>query len=167
MNRIRARQKRTPRFEALEGRLLLSTGMGTGVISHQAHALVMSQPQRQVSASFRGHVTISGSTVTTTGLTGTIGRDHFTGSGTGTTSGTIFQGGYVYLSNSKGTITLRLSPATVTQVGKRIKQTVAAVAVDATGKYSQYTGSPGELTTWNIPARPKATASFAGAFTIP
>ena len=167
MNRIRARQKMTPRFEALEGRLVLSTGMGTGVISHQAHALVMSQPQRKVSASFRGHVTIIGSTVTTTGLTGTIGRDHFTGSGTGTTSGSIFQGGYVYLSNSKGTITLQLSPAKVTQVGKRTRQTVAAVAVDATGKYSQYTGSPGELTTWNIPARANATATFAGVFTIP
>ncbi len=125
MNRIRARQKRTPRFEALEGRLVLSTGMGTGVISHQAHALVMSQPQRQVSASFRGHVTTSGSTVTTTGLTGTIGRDHFTGSGTGMTSGTIFQGGYVYLSNSKGTITLRSAPP------RSLK------SVNASGKRSQ------------------------------
>ena len=166
MNRIRPRQKRTPRFEALEGRLVLSTG-GIGVISPQAHVLVRSQAQRQVPASFRGHLSESGSTVTTTNLTGTIGRDHFKGSATGTTSGTIFQGGYVYLSNSKGSVTLKLFPATVTQVGKRIKQTVAAVALDCTGKYAQYTGSPGELTTWNVPARPNATASFSGVFTIP
>ena len=167
MNRIRPRQKRTPRFEALEGRLVLSTGMGMGVISHHAHALVRSQAQRQVPASFRGHVSVSGSTVTTTNLTGTIGRDRFTGSGTGTMSGTIFQGGDVYLSNKQGTIHLRLSPATVTQVGKRIRQTVAVVALDATGKYAPYTGSPGTLTTWNVPARPNATASFSGVFTIP
>ena len=169
MNRNRARQKRTPKFEALEGRLVLSTGMATGVISHHAHALVRSQPQRQVPASFRGHVSVSGSTVTTTNLTGTIGSDHFTGSGTGTTSGTIFQGGDVYLSNKQGTIHLRLSPASVTQVGvrKRIRQTVAVVALDATGKYAPFIGSPGSLTTWNVPARPNATASFSGVFTIP
>jgi hypothetical protein len=167
MNRNRARQKRTPKFEALEGRLVLSTGMAMGVISHPAHALVRSQPQRQVPASFSGHTSVSGSTVTTTNLTGTIGRDHFTGSGTGTTSGTIFQGGDVYLSNKQGTIHLKLSPATVTQVGKRIRQTVAVVALDATGKYAPFIGSPGSLTTWNVPARPNATASFSGVFTIP
>ncbi len=167
MNRIRPRQKRTPGFEALEGRLVLSTGMGTGEISHHAHALVSSQPQRQVPASFRGHVSITGSTVTTTNLTGAIGRDRFTGYGTGTTSGTIFEGGDVYLSNKQGSIHLRLSPATVTQVGKRMRQSVAVVALDATGKYAQYTGSTGELTTWNIPGRPSATSSFSGVFTIP
>ncbi len=63
---------------------------------------------RQVPVSFRGHVSVSGSTVTTTNLTGTIGRDHFTGYGTGTTSGTIFQGGDVYLSNSKPFLWSRL-----------------------------------------------------------
>ncbi len=167
MNRNRAKQKRTPKFEALEGRLVLSTGMATGVISHHAHVLVRSQPQRQVPASFRGHVSVSGSTVTTTNLTGTIGRDHFTGSGTGTVSGTIFQSGDVYLSNKQGTIHLKLSPATVTQVGKRIRQTVAVVALDATGKYAPFIGSPGSLTTWNVPARPNATANFSGVFTIP
>ena len=167
MNRIRPRQKRTPRFEALEGRLVLSTGMGMGVVSHHAHALVRSQPQRQVPASFRGHVSMNGSTVTTTNLTGMIGRDHFTGSGTGTMSGTIFQGGDVYLSNKQGTIHLQLSPATVTQVGKRTRQTVAVVALDATGKYAPFIGSPGELRTWNIPTKANATASFSGIFTIP
>ena len=171
MNRNRARQKRTPRFEALEGRLVLSTGIATGVISHQAHALVRSQvqAQRQGPASFRGHVSVSGSTVTTTNLTGTIGRDRFTGSGTGTQSGIIFQGGDVYLSNKQGTIHLRLSPASVTQVGvrKRIRQTVAVVALDATGKYAPFIGSPGKLTTWNVPAKPNATARFSGTFTLP
>jgi len=162
MNRIRARQKRTPSFEALEGRLVLSTG----VISLQPHALVMSQTQRQVSVSFKGHTFVNGSTVTITGLTGTFGRDRLSGSGTGTTSGPIFQGGDVYLSNKQGTIHLTLFPATVTQVGKRTRQTVAVVALDATGKYAPYTGSPGDLTTWNVPARPNASASFSGFFNL-
>ncbi len=140
--------------------------MGTGVISRQVHALVTSQPQHQVPASFRGHVSVSGSTVTTTNLTGTIGRDHFTGHGTGTTSGTIFEGGYVYLSNSKGTVTLQLGPATVTQVGKRTRQSVAAVAVASSGKYAQNMGNTGTLTTWNIPARPNETATFSGVFDL-
>ncbi len=112
MNRIRPRQKRSLRFEALEGRLALSTGtgMGMGVVAHQAHVLVKGAAPRQVQVpvSFKGHVSVSGSTVTTTNLTGTIGRDHFTGYGTGTTSGTIFQGGDVYLSNSKPFLWSRL-----------------------------------------------------------
>ena len=96
----------------------------------------------------------SGSTVTITNLTGTIGKDHFTGSGTGTISGTIFTGGYVYLSNSKGSVTLKLSPATVTQVGKRIEANGRVSSpVMPTGKYAPYTGNTGTLTTWNIPAR--------------
>ena len=111
-------------------------------------------------------MSVSGSTVTMTNLTGTIGRDRFTGSGTGTVSGTIFQGGDVYLSNKKGTIHLRLSPATVTQVGKRIRQSVAVVALDSTGKYARFTGDTGTLTTWNVPARPNATASFSGVFNL-
>ena len=163
MNRIRARQKRTPSYEALEGRLVLSAG----VISDQAHALVMNQTQRQVPASFRGHVSESGSMVTITNLKGTIKQDHFTGSGAGTMSGTIFQGGDVFLSNKQGTIHLKLSPATVTQVGKRTRQLVPVVALESTGKYAQFTGDTGTLTTWNVPARPKATASFSGVFTIP
>ncbi len=170
MNRIRPKKKLSPSFEALEGRLALSTGMGLGaeVIAHQAHVLVKSPANRQVPVSFRGHVSVSGSTVTITKLTGTIGRDHFTGSGTGRTSGTIFQGGYVYLNNSKGSVILQLSPATVTQVGKRTRQSVAVVAVESSGKYAPYTGNgnTGTLTTWNIPARPNATATFSGVFTL-
>lgn len=95
-----------------------------------------------------------------------IGRDHFTGSGTETISGTIFQGGYVYLSNSKGSVTLELSPATVTQVGKRTRQSVAVVALEATGKYAPSAGNTGTLTTWNIPARPNATSTFSGVFNL-
>ena len=172
MNRIRTRQKRSLRFEALEGRLALSTGigigLGVGVVSHQAQVLVKSAAPRQVQVpvSFRGHVSVSGLTVTTTNLTGTIGRDHFTGSGTGTTSGTSFEGGYVYLSNSKGSVTLQLSPATVTQVGKRTRQSVAFVAVESSGKYAPYVGNTGTLTTWNVPARPNATATFSGVFNL-
>ena len=162
MNRIRARQKRTPSFEALEGRLVLSTG----VISLQPHALVMSQTQRQVSVSFKGHTFVNGSTVTITGLTGTFGRDRLSGSGTGTTSGPIFQGGDVYLSNKQGTIHLTLFPATVTQVKGRTRQSVAVVAVSATGKYAPYVGKTGALTTWNTPANPKATSTFSGVINL-
>ena len=162
MNRIRPKKKLSPSFEALEGRLALSTGVE--VITHPAHVLVKSPAHRQVPFSFKGHVSVSGSTVTITKLTGTIGRDHFTGSGTGKTSGTIFQGGYVYLNNSKGRVTLQLSPATVTQVGKRTRQSVAVVAVESSGKYDPYTGNgnTGTLTTWNIPVQLKATATFSG-----
>jgi len=166
MIRNRSRQKRSLSFEALEGRLALSTGLGVGVVAHQAHVLVKSPAPREVPVSFRGHVSLSGSTVTTTKLTGTIGRDHFTGSGTGTTSGTIFEGGYVYLSNNKGSVALQLYPTTVTQVGKRTRQTVEAVAVEATGKYSTYAGNTGTLSTWNIPDRPNSTATFSGVFTL-
>jgi hypothetical protein len=166
MNRIRPRQKRTPSFEALEGRLVLSTVMGTGVISHQARAMVRSQAQHQVPASFTGHVSVSGSTITTTNLTGMIGRDRFTGYGTGTTSGIIFQGGDVYLSNKRGSVHLHLSPATVTQVGKRIRQSVAAVALESTGKYASFIGDTGTLKTWNVPAKPSATSTFSGVFNL-
>jgi hypothetical protein len=164
MNRIRPRQKRSLRFEALEGRLALSTGMGVGVVSHQAHVLVKSAAPRQVQVpvSFKGQVSVSGSTVTTTNLTGKIGRDHFTGHGTGTISGKIFQGGNVYLSNSNGSVFLKLS----TQAGKGTRQTIAFVALEATGKYAPYAGKTGTLTTWNIPARPNATATFSGVFTL-
>ena len=119
MNRIRPRQKRSLRFEALEGRLALSMsmGMGVGVVSDQAYVLVKSAAPRQVQVSFKGHVAESGSTVMITNLTGTIGGDHFTGYGNGMisrkTTGTIsrktFEGGKVYLSNSNGSVKLQLS----------------------------------------------------------
>lgn len=173
MNRIRPRQKRSLRFEALEGRLVLSAGIGTtGALSAQAHVLVKNSAPRQVQVPvfFKGLVFMSGSTVTTTNLTGTIGNDHFTGSGTGTisgkTTGTIsrktFEGGDVYLNNGNGSVTLRLSP----QAGKSARQTIAFVALNATGKYAQYAypGNTGTLTIWNIPARSNATATFRGVF---
>ena len=51
-------------------------------------------------------------------LTGTIGRDHFTGTGTGTELGKQFEGGTVNLSNSKGTVEFSLAPAVVIKVRK-------------------------------------------------
>ena len=45
----------------------------------------MKQTQKSIPASFKGHAQIiNGSELVTTGLRGTIGKDHFTGSGTGT-----------------------------------------------------------------------------------
>ncbi len=169
MNRNRKRQNRFPDFEALEGRLALSAGMGLGVaeglVSHHSHALITTPVVHRVPVSFRGHVSISGSTVTTS-LTGTIGRDHFTGHGNGTASGTLFEGGDVYLSNSRGSVTLQLSPVSVTHFGRRTRQTVAVVALESTGKYAGYQGSTGTLTSWNIRATPSATSTFRGVFNI-
>jgi hypothetical protein len=153
-------------FEALEGRLALSAGMGTAVAAHHADAVVR-QIQKSIPASFKGHAQlVNGSELVTTGLTGTIGRDHFTGSGTGTVEGTQFTGGIVNLSNSKGTIQLSLGSAFVVKVGKSKRQEVSAVVKAASGKYASYVGDPGTLTSWNTPAKPNASASFSGSFNV-
>ncbi len=102
----------------------------------------------------------------TTNLKGTIGTDHFTGSGTGTVSGKEFDGGNVDLSNSKGTIELSLGSAYVVKVGKSSRQEVSMAVVSATGKYASYVGAAGTITTWNVPAKPSAAASFSGSFNL-
>ncbi len=55
MTRIRSKRQRPVGFEALEGRLALSAGMGTAVASHHAEAGCMSQTQKSIPASFKGH----------------------------------------------------------------------------------------------------------------
>ena len=146
MTRIRSKRQRSVGFEALEGRLALSAGMGAAVASHHAEVVVLRQTQKSIPASFKGHAQIvNGSELVTTGLTGTIGKDHFTGSGTGSVSGTQFEGGSVYLSNSKGTIQLSLGAAFVVKVRKSTRQEVSAVVVAASGKYASYVGMPGTL----------------------
>ena len=160
MNQLRPRQKRSLGFEALEGRLTLSTGLAAA--SPHAHALAMSQTQDQIPATFRGHTSINGSTEETSDLTGRIGHDRFTGSGSATISGTIVQGGDAYLSNSRGSIQFSLGAASVTKVGRRTRQAVPIVVTEATGKYAQFSGTTGLLTTWNVPARANATATFSG-----
>ena len=80
------------------------------------------QTQKSVPASFKGHAQIvNGSELVTTGLKGSIGKDHFTGSGTGSVNGTQFEGGSVYLSNGKGTIQLSLGAAFTVKVRKSTK----------------------------------------------
>ncbi len=162
MNKIRPRQKRSLGFEALEGRLTLSTGLA--VASPHTHALVMSQ--KRIPATFKGHASINGLTEVTPDLTGRIGRDRFTGSGSATLSGTIVQGGDASLSNSQGSIRFSLGIASVTQVGKRTRQKVPIVVTDATGKYASYIGTTGLLTTWNVPTRPNATSTFSGYLSL-
>jgi hypothetical protein len=164
MTRIRSKRQRSMGFEALEGRLALSAGVGTAVASHHAEAAVVRQTQTTIPASFKGHVQNTGTELITTGLTGKIGRDHFTGSGTGTEMGKQFEGGTVNLSNSQGTIQLSLSTAFVVKVRKSSKQEVSMVAVAATGKYASYVGITGTITTWNVPAKPSASANFSGSF---
>jgi hypothetical protein len=166
MTRIRTKRQRAVAFEALEGRLALSAGMGIAVAPHHADAVVVRQIQKSIPASFKGHAQLinNGSELTTTGLKGTIGKDRFTGYGTGTVVGKQFTGGTVNLSNSKGTIKLSLGSAFVVKVGKSSKQEVSMVAVAASGKYASYVGISGTLTSWNVPAKPNGTASFSGTF---
>jgi hypothetical protein len=164
VTRIRPKRQRTVGFEALEGRLVLSTGMA--VASPQIHDAIVRASQRSVPASFKGRVSISGSTLTTTNLKGHIGPDLFTGYGTGTEVGKQFQGGDVYLSNSQGSIHLGLSPTYSVRVGKLSTRTFAITVVDATGKYTPFLTSTGTITKWNVPARTNALATFAAKFTL-
>jgi hypothetical protein len=165
MNRIRPRQKRSLGFEALEGRLTMSTGLA--IASPHTHALAMSQAKEQIPASFKGHTSINGTTEVTPDLTGRIGRERLTGTGTATLSGTIIESGDAYLSNSQGSIQFSLGSASVTHVGKRTRQKVPVVVSEATGAFAQYIGTTGLLTTWNVPANPKATSTFSGYLTPP
>jgi hypothetical protein len=160
MTRIRPKRQRQITFEALEGRLVLSAGLK--LASPHAHALVVRTLQRSLSASFKGHVTITGSTAQITNLTGKIGKDHFGGSGSGTLAGTLFQGGSVFLSNNKGAIQLELGAANVVQVGKKTRQMVPVTVVAATGKYALFVNGSGILNKWNVPVKPSATATFSG-----
>jgi hypothetical protein len=165
MKRIRSKHQRPVGFEALEGRLALSAGVGTAAASHHAHAVVMSQTQKTIPASFKGQVQIiNGTEMMTTNLRGTIGTDHFTGSGTGTVAGKRFQGGEVDLSNGKGSIQLGLGSSVVVKVRKSSRKEVPVVVVAANGKYAPYAGITGTLTTWSVPARNRASASFGGFF---
>jgi hypothetical protein len=167
MTRIRSRRRLSLVFEALEERLALSAGMVTAVASHHAKPVVARPTQTSIPASFKGHVQIlNGSQLVATGLTGTIGTDHLTGSGTGTEAGKQFEGGTVSLSNSQGSVQLQLSPAFKVKVGRSSKQEVSMVAVAATGKYASYVGITGTITTWNVPAKPSASASFSGSFKL-
>jgi hypothetical protein len=167
MTRIRSKRQRHVEFEALEGRLALSTGMGAAAASHHSALVVMSQTQKTLPASFKGHSQIlNGTELVTTNLKGTIGKDRFTGSGTGTVAGTLFQGGEVSLSNSLGSIELGLSAAYVVKPGKHPRQAVPAVVTAATGKYASFVGMTGLLNTWNTPTKPNAIASFAGYFNV-
>jgi hypothetical protein len=162
MTRNRSKPQRHLTFESLEGRLALSAGMGMAVASHNAHEVHISQMQKSIPASFKGHAQLIGSELTTTNLRGTIGTDHFTGSGTGTEVGRQFEGGTVNLSNSHGTVQFSLAPSVVIKKGKSTRQEVSLVAVAGTGKYAAYVGITGTLTSWNVPAKPSASANFGG-----
>ncbi len=165
MNPIRRRQNRSLRFEAIEGRLTMSTGLA--IASPHAHVVDMSRSPGTVPASFKGHTSIEGGSELTPDLTGRIGKARLTGYGSATISGTIVEGGDAYLSNSQGSIQLTLGSDSVTQVGKRTRQRVPVVVTEATGSYAQYVGTTGLLTTWNVPAKPNASSSFSGYLTPP
>ena len=161
MNKIRPRQKRSPSFEALEGRLTLSTGLA--VASHHTHALVRSLAQHRITATFKGHASIGGATPVIPDLTGRIGNVPITGSASGTVSNNILQSGDVFLSNSQGSLHLQLGTA----FGRHPRQKIPIVVQEATGNYAQLTGLTGLLTKWKIPARPGATSTFSGYLNLP
>ncbi len=161
MNRNRNRRL-TPAAEALEGRLALSAGVGMALPFGHAPTAHVNQVPTSLKASFKGKVQVNGSTIITKNLSGTIGPDRFTGSGTGTESGTHFLGGTVNLKNNKGTVTFALAPGVFTGSGKSQKQTVNLVAVAGTGKYASFVGLSGTLSSWSVPDKTNAPASIKG-----
>ena len=167
MKRVRSKRQRPLVFDALEGRVALSTGVGMALAAPHAAAAMIRQVKKTIHASFKGNVQFPGpSAVAVTNLTGKIGKDRFTGSGSGSLTGTQFQGGNVFLSNSQGTVQLGLGPAIAVKAGKHPRQKVAVVVVASSGKYASFLGSTGTLTTWNIPPRPNAVASFGGTLRV-
>jgi hypothetical protein len=165
MKSMRSKRLRFLGFESLEGRLALSTGMGIAAVSHPAGAVEMSQTQRTIPASFKGHVQIiNGTEMMTTNLRGTIGTDHLTGSGTGVVAGRLFMGGTVSLNNSLGSMQLELGSSYTVKVKRHSRQEVNLVVVAGTGKYASYVGATGLLNSWNTPVKPTSTATFGGYF---
>ena len=159
MTRIRPKRQRAVGFEALEGRLALSTGMA--VASPHVHHAIVRAAQRSVPASFTGRVSTDGPTLTTTNQRGHIGPDRFTGSASGTEVGKDFQRGDVNVSNSQGAIQLQLSPFYTERVGRKTTNTFGITVVSATGKYLPYLTSAGRITRWNVPDKPNATATVS------
>ena len=162
MTRIRPKRQRLVGFEALEGRLTLSSGM-TVASPHVREAIVRAT-QRTIPASFQGRISISGSSLTITNLTGKIGTDRFTGSGSGAIAGTVFQSGNVSLSNKHGSVQLALGTSQVVKVGKSSRQLIPMEVVAASGKYARYVNDTGMITNWNIPTNPNASGRFSGFF---
>jgi hypothetical protein len=164
MNLIRRRQNRSLGLEALEGRLTLSAVLS--VASPHAHASVMVRTPGSILAVFKGHTSIDGTTEVTPDLTGRVGTDRFTGHGSTTISGTIVESGDAYLSNGQGSIHFTLGAASVTQHGKKTRQSVPLLIVGSTGKYASFTGKTGVLTTWHVPANPNKPSTFGGYFSM-
>jgi hypothetical protein len=162
MTRIRSKRQRPVSFEALEGRLALSTGMGMAVAWGHTRALASAA---YIPASFKGHVQIlDGTNLVVTNLRGKIAGSPMTGYGTGMVAGKQFESGNVYLSNSAGTVQLGLGSSFVVTVKRSSRTEVPVVILDATGQYAPYIGITGTMTKWNIPARPRGTANFSGSF---
>ena len=136
-----------------------------GVASPHVHDAIVRAAQRSIPATFQGRTSISGSTLTTTNLTGKIGNDRFTGYGTGTMVGNLFQSGNVYLSNSQGSVQLSLTAIEV-QVRKTMRREVATTVVAASGKYASFVNDPGVITTWHVSNKPNAPAHFAGTINV-
>jgi hypothetical protein len=91
-----------------------------------------------------------------------MGPGQFTGSGSETIAGKQVLGGDAYLTNSQGSLHLQFDSGAFTRVGRRQRQGVPFVVVEATGKYGSFTGATGVGTTWNVPASPNRASTFSG-----
>jgi hypothetical protein len=127
----------------------------------------MNQTQRTIPFTFRGHTSISGSTQTTLDLAGNIGNYRFTGTGIVTTSGNLVLSGDAYLTGRQGSLHLKFDTGSLTQVGRRQRQSVPLVVMEATGKYAPFTGATGMGTAWSIPANPRRLSTFSGYMNNP
>jgi hypothetical protein len=128
---------------------------------HIHHAIVH-VTQKPIAASFKGRASINGSTLTISSLTGRIRNDRFTGFGSGTIGGNVFQAGNVTLSNRHGTVQLMLETGQFVKIGKSTRQVIPIVVMAASGKYAPFANHTGVILKWNIPATPNAPARFAG-----
>jgi hypothetical protein len=146
----------------LEGRLVLSAGVGTGATSHLVGPLITLP--KTISASFTGTGVLKGTKATIENLTGSIGSAHFTGSGTGTVVSQVFKGGTINLKNSLGTIELKVGPEFLAKVGKTEKPEVALTVIKGTGAYKQYLGLKAANTSYSVSGRTEATLKFVGTF---
>ncbi len=155
-NRLKPRRRLT--FDALEGRLTLSAGMGMVAASH--HAEIAHPNVKSLKATFTGRVSLSGTTYTSSNVKGTIGPAKFTGNAEILTQNHLLEGGYVNLTNSQGTLEFQLEPGNPVKVGKSYKQPVGLLAIEGTGAYSSYIGATGNVTKFKLPAGGSGNASI-------
>ena len=122
----------------------------------------ITQTAGSVPASFKGHAQLVGSTLTITNLTGTIGKDHFAGYGTGTEAGKQFEGGNRLPEQQQWNRSVQPGLRRDRQ-GEEVHEEVKLSLVAVNGN----TGDPVRFVrrshrdvepSWNVPAKPSGSA---------